>query len=245
MGETLRRLAAKCMVVSSSFKAANLLAPLQLGVGVRGGCEAIVHGVRAVLESDEVEIDEKWLLQLDLVNAFNLADRNSVFKEVREHFPELARWVESSYGFEAYLVFGSKVVDSTTGMHQGDPLAGLLFAINFHPVALKVKDQVPDLRLHKWLFDDGSMIGKQTLLLKALSIIVEEGTSRGLVVSTVETVRVGEKPKTTMWHHSINLLQELEVSEVTAVDNEGVVLLGAPIGTENFQRLKIQQQIEK
>ena len=39
----------------------------------------------------EEEDEDKMLLQIDLINAFNEADRQAAFKEVEEHFPEILR----------------------------------------------------------------------------------------------------------------------------------------------------------
>ena len=46
----IRRLTSKVMSFAISERAATTLSPHQLGVGVRGGCEAIVHTVRQVVE---------------------------------------------------------------------------------------------------------------------------------------------------------------------------------------------------
>lgn len=43
VGEVLRRLASKCLSMSSKYAALARLPPHQLGVGVKGGCEAIIH----------------------------------------------------------------------------------------------------------------------------------------------------------------------------------------------------------
>ena len=55
------------MASSLAERAAAVLAPHQMGVGVRNGCEAIVHAVRRAIEKDPT----KMLLQVDLINAFN------------------------------------------------------------------------------------------------------------------------------------------------------------------------------
>ena len=46
VGYTWRRLAAKCANSYIIEKMASLFAPIQLGVGVSGGCEAAVHAIR-------------------------------------------------------------------------------------------------------------------------------------------------------------------------------------------------------
>ena len=51
VGELLRRLVAKCLCRLSSQKAASLLVPLQIGVGVPDGCEAVSHALNGIIGS--------------------------------------------------------------------------------------------------------------------------------------------------------------------------------------------------
>ena len=90
VGEVLRRLAAKSAMASLREKIVGLLSPIQLGVGVRGGCEAMVHVVQGLLQQQDKEL---VIAQVDYVNAFNLADRATAYREVQEHFPELSAFV--------------------------------------------------------------------------------------------------------------------------------------------------------
>ena len=59
--------------------------------------EAIIHSVRQVMEEEE----DAYLMQLDLVNAYNQVDRDQVFHEVEEHFPEMLKWVMVCYKNQA------------------------------------------------------------------------------------------------------------------------------------------------
>ena len=70
VGNIIRRFIAKCCSQEVASKAAELLSPLQLGVGVKGGLEAIIHSVKQALLEEEDE--DKMLLQIDLINAFNV-----------------------------------------------------------------------------------------------------------------------------------------------------------------------------
>ena len=87
------------------------------------------------------DIEGLHILQVDYKNAFNLADREAAFREIVEHFPELAHLVANCYGIAASLVFGDKVILSTRGFHQRDPLAMLLFALILIPPTIGHKDQ--------------------------------------------------------------------------------------------------------
>ena len=53
----------------------------------------------------------------------------TVFQAVRDHFPELARWVECTYGTQSELIFGEAVILNCDCFHQGDPLACLFFCV--------------------------------------------------------------------------------------------------------------------
>ena len=130
VGNILRRLTSKCFSYGMAVRAANILCPLQMGVAVRGGLEALIHTVRELVEQEE----DLMFLQVDLENAFNFVDQDLAFREVEEHFPDMLQWVLTCYGQQAVLTFGSSVIYSKTGFHQGDPLASLLFSLALHPI---------------------------------------------------------------------------------------------------------------
>ena len=51
--DLLRRLTSKKLAFAVARRAAHLLQPLQFGVVVRGGCEAVVHATRAALARED------------------------------------------------------------------------------------------------------------------------------------------------------------------------------------------------
>ena len=71
VGNLVRRITAKCAASRVADKAVVHLSPLQVGVAVRGGSEAIAHAVREALQREP----DKLLLQADFINAFNTLDR--------------------------------------------------------------------------------------------------------------------------------------------------------------------------
>ena len=176
VGNILRRLTAKCISRELSKKAANFLSPHQMGVGVRGGIEAIVHTVRQVMEEDK----DAFLMQLDLVNAYNQVDRDHAFKEVEEHFPEMLKWVMTCYKNQAQLIFGTSTIISWAGFHQGDPLASLLFSLCVHPIIKIIVERMPNLLVNAWFLDDGSMVGSLAQLRSVVDIVLQYGPARGL-----------------------------------------------------------------
>ena len=245
VGNLLRRLVAKCFSSALAKKAASLLAPHQLGVGVRGGCEAITHAVREAVEQDP----SLWVLQADLVNAFNLQDRGNMLEETARHFPECLSWVVTCYGAPSFLQFGETRVTSDTGVHQGDTLAGPLFSGGLQPVAEAMEEEVPTLVLNSWFYDDGHQVGTKEELMKVVDIILREGRPCGLILSTAATVSPPSLPKTTVWRPGARTDEEeqdpLQRGVPRVSSESGITVLGAPVGSEQYVKEVIESRIEK
>ena len=188
--------------------------------------------------------NDTYLVQCDFINAFNEADRLAAFYEVLEHFPELAKWVSVCYGSEAALLLGGKIILSSRGFHQGDPLAPLLFALLLLPVILLVVSHVPNLELNTWLLDDGILAGVKADIIKALQIIIEEGSRRGLRLSTLYTCP--SDPKSRVWCSA----STEEVSDplglgIPRIQEEGFIHLGSPIGSHKFIEESLSAVVKK
>lgn len=130
VGLTLRRLASKIVCRWAADRLLPDLAPRQLGVGVRGGAEAIVHAARAFVSSAS---PCHALVKLDLVNAFNSVRRDCIFEMVADRIPEILPFVVSAYETSSSLYHGSLILQSSEGVQQGDPLGPLLFSLAISP----------------------------------------------------------------------------------------------------------------
>ena len=241
VGEIFRRLTSKGFSHAMSDRAAAILSPCQLGVGVRGGCEAIAHTVRQVVD-DGVGDPDLHILQVDLVNAYNMADRLTTFREMEKLFPDCLSWVLTCYGEEAELVFGNTVINSSVGFHQGDPLASLLFSVNLQPIIETITTEVPGLKVNAWYLDDGTLADLQ----KAVDIILREGPARGLHLSTANTVLPPLLPKSTVWSpYDISDSDDPLDRGIPRVMDPGIVLLGSPIGDLQFTQEWIKRKVAK
>ena len=234
VGDVLRRLTSKCIAYEVSGRAAQQLRPLQFGVGVRGGCEAVVHATRATLASETITHEQKWTLQVDLENGFNQSGREEMFKEVCQYLPDLGPWVESCYRQSSILNFGDGSVISTTGVHQGDPLGTLLFSLTLQPVLKKVQE-VPGLEQNSWYLDDDMLVGTKEALVKAWDILVAEGAPQGFHLSR-------EKSLVSCQGHDGNDKDPLRRG-VTRVEGGGFKLLGAPVGTQDDKDLILEERL--
>jgi 5,10-methylene-tetrahydrofolate dehydrogenase/methenyl tetrahydrofolate cyclohydrolase len=75
------------------------LKPLQLGVGVRGGSEAIGHVLRSALNANA----ESVVVHMEFTNAFNSISRVAVIVAMAQHHPQLLPLVSWLYGQQSNL----------------------------------------------------------------------------------------------------------------------------------------------
>ena len=234
VGNLLRRLTSKLFAKAVNDRMENLLAPHQLGVGVRGGCEAAVHAVRKA----STDNPGKWVLQLDLENAFNCVDRGHVLNEVATLLPDCLAWTVSCYGSPSFLQFGKNTITSSSGVQQGDPFAAVCFALVLQPVIKAVEAEVPTLASNVWLHDDGTAVGNKEELQQVVDIVKRDGPPRGLHL---------QPDKSTVWSPSpIAPGVKYPLGRgIKQIEESGIKLLGAPIGSDEFISKFIQKRIEK
>jgi len=103
VGETLRRLVCKMALSKSSSRIKEYFPPMQLGVGIPNGAEAIIHSMAFAIEN--LKPDES-ALQVDFSNAFNLIDRSAFLSIVKEAFPDLSNLVGYLYSAQGRLLAG-------------------------------------------------------------------------------------------------------------------------------------------
>ena len=180
VGEVLRRLNSKCLSRAALPDTLRSLTPLQVGVGVKAGCEAIVHSVAHTLDDPNPHPDSRGILQLDFSNAFNSISCSCMFEEFRARIPSLSAWKESCYGSQPVLHFWEHTILSQCGVQQGDPLGPLGFALTLQPIVERIKREVPNLHIKVWYLDYGTLCGSPEDLLRALEIVEEDGPPRGL-----------------------------------------------------------------
>ena len=143
-GEILFRLTSKCLSSAVADEAAAFLSPHQLGVKVRGGCEAIIHATSTIFNST-TPLHDRCILQIDFENAFNNIDRTLFLRETRKHFPKLSSWAAFSYGAPSFLLYRGRRILSSVGARQGDPMASPLFALGLQLTVKKIQANVPSL----------------------------------------------------------------------------------------------------
>ena len=224
------------MAKKAVAEAAEHLSPNQLGVRVRGVTEAIIHATSAIFNDDNISIDDKWVLQVDFENAFNLICRTRMLEEVK-HCPKAAKWADLCYACPSHF-FGKHRLTSSSGAQQGDPLAILFFALVLQPLIEKIKESCP--LLLSFFLDDGTLIGRREDLQTAFDILSIEGLEAGLRLNpTKSLVWCGESLPV-----GINEADPLDRG-VPRASVAGFQLLGAPIGNIPYSRDIVEKRIDK
>ena len=228
VGETLRRLVAKCLCHTVKDLARDYLHPLQVGVSVPLGAEAAIHTARQWCQRSAGKSDMVFL-SLDFENAFNSIDRLGMLREIRLRFPGLAPWAEWTYGGPSRLLFHGEAFTSEAGVQQGDPLGPLFFALALQPALRAVGLRIPSgPELLFAYLDDVCLAGSWHEVASALQRLHRTARQVGLRLNPhkcILTTCAGSE-------HSVDLAAFPSGFQLNTSGQFSI--LGAPIGPASF-----------
>lgn len=229
VGLTLRRICSKLCVDQIKEKAILNLSPTQVGFGVSGGAESLVHSVRHFLQTMK---PNECLVKLDFSNAFNSLERNAFLTEIHSNYPDIFNYVSASYEHPSTLLLNDSIVWSKTGVQQGDPLGPALFALSLQNIT---KDL--DANLNVWYLDDGSIGGECQQIVSTLKHFLPKCNDIGLSININKSEIIASDTDT------INFfLNEFPGIKPTPVNR--AEMLGVPIGGESALECKLNDFIK-
>ena len=194
---------------------ATLLSPHQLGYGVSKGAEAAVHAARFYLRNIG---SNKVLLKLDFTNAFNSIRRDKMLEAVQRLAPSIYPFVHSVYSSPSSLFWSDKIIQSSEGVQQGDPLGPLLFCLTIHHVCSLLKSE-----LCIFCLDDGTLGGALSDVLHAIEVIKKEAGIFGLDLNPQKSEVISINP-------DLIATVQSALSGIRVVNPADATLLGSPIG---------------
>ena len=152
-GPTHRRLSTKVALNTHRSLLASTFLPHQVGVGVRGGGEAIVHAARSFMVQKTPT--RKAVIKGDFRNAFNSVHRNWILNEIKKISSDLYRMAFHAYRNSTSLLFGAEIIESSRGVQKGDPASPAFFCLALQPLVDSLKSE-----FIVWYLDDGILGGQ-------------------------------------------------------------------------------------
>ena len=185
VGCTLRRLAAKVASNKALEDMATMLAPHQLGYGVKGGAEAVVHSARLFLRNLK---PDQALLKLDFKNAFNSIHRDKMLSSVLDLAPDIFQFVYSAYSITSVLFWGDKSLQSSEGLQLHSQMKSEFHVLYLDDVTLggNLDDVVHDLVL----FDREAVELGLSLNQQKSEVICEDDHTRAAIQAMFPEARV-------------------------------------------------------
>ena len=136
IGETVRRIIGKAIASTITEDIQEAAGPLQVCAGHISGCEAAVHAIRQVYESQQTEA----VILVDASNAFNSLNRDAALHNIQQLCPSLSKIIINTYREDSQLFIDGSTLYSQEGTTQGDPLAMAMYAIAITPLIHQLED---------------------------------------------------------------------------------------------------------
>ena len=228
VGETMRRIINKTIATVLHDEIQEAAEPLQVCAGQIAGCEAAIHAMRRIHESQDTEA----VILADASNAFNSLNREVALRNISRLCPSLSNALINTYCEGIPLYIDGETIFSQEGT-QGDPLAMAMYAIAITPLINRLKeDDVKQI----WYADDAAAGGKLPDVKTWWDRLVEIDPDHGYYPNASKTWLIVKEHK-----HS----EAVPVFDGTEIVNttDGKRHLGAAIGTRSFIEKYAEQKI--
>ena len=177
IGECLRRVMAKAVMVVAGNDIRETCSSDQLCSGLEAGIEAAIHAMNDLLDENK---GKGWgVLLVDASNAFNALNRKAALWNARHLWPRGCRFLFNTYrGPAALLLDGSTtLLFSREGVTQGDPLSMAFYALSVLPLIRSLKDTQRWTQV--WYADDANCGGFLDSLLVWFQRLLQDGPAFG------------------------------------------------------------------
>ena len=205
------------------------LTPHQLGMGVKGGSQAVGHAVRAAVEEDPDVV----VVTSDFEKAFGSIKRESMFAAVKKREPAWPLFVQWSHARSNRCWFDDAPADApplrARSLQRNQPMGPALFAMPVQDALELMADLHSDAPLLAYL-DDGYTLGSADAVIATAPHFLAACAPLGLK----DVLRKGEV-------FSRNAAAAVRVAEILGFKDcsaTGIMVIGTPMGTHEW----VQQQ---
>ena len=214
--------------------------PVQFGVGIQNGCELMINAIKARLKLNPDDI----CISCDVKNAFNSFDRGKLWQPLREHFPSLEAFVRLAYMEEGTVTFTEpgditpSRITSSVGSRQGCSLGSFLYALAIQSELLALQKRFPMLLIVAYC-DDLYITGPPSEAIKAYH-------SWAFVYNIkIQGELRDDKGKVYARSQSEAYLRKAGLPSKMKFSNQGLKVLGAPIGNADFTFSFIEEKVKE
>jgi hypothetical protein len=126
--------------------------------------------------------DLPWVaVQVDMRNAFHSVDRSTMLLMAHKKAPAVYNWLAWCYGAPTPLFCqGQAMTPSTSGVHQGDAMGPVGFALALEHALDVCSVQEQALPWCAWYLDDGLAVGPAQAVADYLAVLVPALSAMGL-----------------------------------------------------------------
>ena len=239
VGHLLLRLIGSMALNSLSSQVQDFFQPAQFGVGTPNGCELMIHAISARLKLHPGDI----CISCDVKNAFNSFDRNKIWSSLHKHFPSLEPFVRLAYWDTSSVLFAepgdeATEIKSSVGSRQGCSLGSFLYALAIHEDLLSLRQMFPACHITAYA-DDLSIVGPPSQAIQAY-----RQWSYMYGVSLQGELR-DDKGAAFSRNLNATALQALGLPTDVKVSQDGIKVLGAPIGSTQFATIFIEKKLSE
>ena len=141
-----------------------------------------------------------------------------MLEAVQRLAPSIYPFVHSVYSSPSSLFWSDKIIQSSEGVQQGDPLGPLLFCLTIHHVCSLMKSE-----LCIFYLDDGTLGGALSDVLHDIEVIKKEAGIVGLDLNPQKSEVISINP-------DLVATVQSALSGIRVVNPADATLLGSPIG---------------
>ena len=206
------------------------LRPTQLGVGTPLGCEAAVHAAREYIYSRATGSSAPHVLvKVDVRNAFNTVRRDIFLSQLKDRCPEIYPMAHQAYSLPTPLFIGDQVIDSTSGVQQGDPLGPALFSLAVDRCARALKSP-----FNAWYLDDATIAGPADVVASDLCALATTLPKLGLHLNPAKCEVAVLNAATQATHDAAIEIICNALPEIVETPLDKLILLGSPLCERNL-----------
>ena len=237
VGNTFRRLSAKCAVYHVFESRQARYGNRQVAVGTERGAELASQVFRCLIENPQLKENVIW--EIDFENAFNSINRQFMLEKIFEMHPEVYKYSHSAYSQSSFLFYGDSVIKSCEGTQQGGFESPVLFSDSIQDLIASLES-----KMNLWYIEDGNLSDDYRTVLRDHKKIVEAEKTLGLKIKPTKSEfffpgDITEKRRLTILASFQKLCPGIKTPK-----KDDLIILGSPLGPKSQADLFEKKIIE-